>query len=112
MANITNPTVANGVAFGQYGSAYSNTHTNTITPPTGLVIVAVTFLEDYELDKLTPADSGKTSFNHDDTASGSGGEVVADGTVFPKGLTVYGRWKEVSLNDNGTAAGIICYFAP
>ena len=41
--------------------------------------------------------------------TGSGGLVVDNDTVFPKGLTIYGRWTRVSLQANSTH-GIICYY--
>ena len=41
---------------------------------------------------------------------GVGGQVMAAAQVFPKGLTIYGRWDSVSLNADASTAGIICYF--
>tara|TARA_R100001510_G_C7581196_1_gene154116 strand:+ start:126 stop:470 length:345 start_codon:yes stop_codon:yes gene_type:complete len=114
MADITNNGVANQVAFGQYGSTYSNSAggTDNVQPPAGLVIIAITFLEDLSLDTLTSADSGEETFNHGSAGLGGDGEAIADGTVFPKGLTIYGRWKDVKLETAGTASGIIVYFGP
>lgn len=114
MADIANNGVANQVAFGQYGSTYSNaaSASDNIEPPTGLTIIAITFLEDLSLDVLTPADDGPETFNHDSAGSGGDGAAIADATVFPKGLTIYGRWKDVKLEAAGTASGIIVYFGP
>lgn len=112
MANISNSSVANQVAFGQYGSTYTNTSGNVVTPPTGLVIVAISFLEDLSLDELTSADSGPATLNNENGGSGTNGSAVINATVFPKGMTIYGRWKEVSLVTPGTASGIIVYFGP
>ena len=41
---------------------------------------------------------------------GVGGQTIAAAQVFPKGLTIYGRWDEVSINADDTDGGIICYF--
>ena len=107
------------IAFGQLGSSYSNTIGESIKPPTGRHIVAITFLEDLKLDVLTAAGTINVdaSFNHTDegapldaAGAASNGDAIADTTVFPKGLTVYGKWTEVSLKAAGTTAGIICYF--
>lgn len=40
--------------------------------------------------------------------TGTGGQAVDTSNTFPSGLTIYGRWTEVSLN---AAGGIIAYFA-
>jgi len=104
------------IAFGQLGSSYSNTNTDTVKPPSGRHIVAITFLEDLKLDVLTAAGTTNldASFNHTDEGASldttNNGEAIGDATVFPKGLTIYGKWTEVSLQANGTASGIICYF--
>ena len=104
------------IAFGQLGSSYSNTITHTIKPPSGRHIVAITFLEDLKLAKLTAAGTTNVdaSFNHTDEGASldvsTNGEAIANTTVFPKGLTVYGKWTEVALASVGSTAGIICYF--
>ena len=43
-------------------------------------------------------------------ASGNGTDLVQDasGQVFPKGITVFGRWDKVELH----SGACICYFAP
>ena len=41
---------------------------------------------------------------------GVGGQTIATAQVFPKGLTIYGRWDSVSLNADDSDGGIICYF--
>ena len=41
---------------------------------------------------------------------GVGGQQLASAQVFPKGLTIYGRWDSVSINADDTDAGIIAYF--
>jgi hypothetical protein len=41
---------------------------------------------------------------------GVGGQAVAAAQVFPKGMTIYGRWLEASINADDADGGIICYF--
>ena len=43
-------------------------------------------------------------------SSGYGGVVIDTGQVFPKGVTIYGRWTNVKLNAAAATGGIICYF--
>lgn len=123
MASITNQGVASQAAFGQLGSAYCNTQAGVVIPPTGKVIVAVQFLVDTKLSALVAEDSANT-FNTADgshnlgggseTASeGSGGLAVPASAVFPKGMTIYGRWTSISQADaDNTDGGYIVYFAP
>ena len=41
---------------------------------------------------------------------GVGGLTVDSSQVFPKGLTIYGRWDSVSINADDSDGGIIAYF--
>ena len=110
--------------FGQMGSAFTDEDA-AVTPPTGKVIVAITFLEDTTLTALTPATdmyldgttgadlSGAAAFFGSVTAVAANGANAAEidnATVFPKGLTIYGRWSSVDPNGASTTGGIICYF--
>ena len=126
--------------YGQLGSGHVVAHATSVFPPRGKVIVAITFLDDTYVDKLvadTVLVKGTSSTNPsaDDTAFfGSGAQVAANGgdglaggynqalaeaidtaggdaTVFPKGLTIYGRWTSVSLQADSTH-GVICYYGP
>lgn len=114
MANIANNGVANHMAFGQFGSAFKKTAA-AVTPPDGKVIVAITFLEDNTPTGLV-AEDANTTFNtvgaahNESTATvdeGTGGAQLAS-QVFPKGLTIYGRWTSFTPS----AAGVIVYFGP
>lgn len=122
--------------FGQMGSGHVVAHTTSVFAPKGKVIVAITFLDDTYLDKLvadTSRSEASTSVDSgpDDTAYigtgtqylGNGGDGEAGGydavtsvsiaaTVkFPKGVTIYGRWTEVSIqNTSLTPSGIIIYY--
>tara|TARA_R100001463_G_scaffold43145_1_gene90172 strand:+ start:451 stop:786 length:336 start_codon:yes stop_codon:yes gene_type:complete len=98
--------------FGQLGSAHTQTAANTITPPSGKVIVAITFLDNLALSALTPVqvNGADTYFGYTATANTSGNSEIIDTSVtFPKGLTIYGRWSDVSLNANSDH-GILIYF--
>ena len=110
--------------FGQLGSGFSDADA-AFTPPSGKVIVAITFLEDTTLTALTPATDmyldgttgadlkGAAAFFGSTTAVGANGGNAAEidnATKFPKGLTIYGRWSSVDPNGASTTGGIICYF--
>ena len=96
--------------FGQLGSVF-NDGTAAIKPPTNKVFVAITMLEDTKFDAtggLIASDENKY-FNTDHPANdlaggsettdeGSGGGEVASTTVFPKGITIYGRWTSILLD--------------
>ena len=120
--------------FGQMGSGHIKAAANDLLPPAGSVIVAITMLADVSFAVLT-ADIHLNGLN---TAANQGGDgtayfgtgtqilangidaddtdtvesvVVANDVVFPKGLTIYGRWTSVSLQADSTH-GVICYYGP
>ena len=114
--------------FGQLGSAHITAAANTVTPPNGMVIVAIQFLEDNKVDVLTP--DNKTSVKYGanapnnkafvgspidnagatSEANTNGNSIAIDTAVeFPKGVTIYGRWTEFSLATS-TDHGVILYF--
>jgi len=110
--------------FGQMGSAFTDEDA-AVTPPTGKVIVAITFLEETTLTALTPSTdmyvdgttgadlSGAAAFFGSVTAVGANGGNAAEidsATKFPAGLTIYGRWSSVDPSAASTTGGIICYF--
>ena len=43
-------------------------------------------------------------------SQGAGGMAIDSSQVFPKGLTIYGRWISVSISADNSSGGIICYF--
>ena len=109
--------------FGQMGSAHMhNDHAENLTPPDGKVIVAITMLGSTRFDTLTcdtsnsltytVTETNDTYFGIGTTANENGNsEQVDTSIVFPTGLTIYGRWTEVSLIPSGdTDGGIIVYF--
>jgi hypothetical protein len=107
--------------FGQLGSGFVKT-TGAFTPPTGKVIVAIQFLADTELSGLVAdtsqidatAVAGNTGFFSHTTpvpvVHGSGADATNSVTIFPKGLTIYGRWTSVTLETADADGGFICYF--
>jgi hypothetical protein len=119
--------------FGQMGSGHIKAVASDIKPPKDRVIVAITMLETVKFDHLE-ADQGGASTKVD--TAGSLGEginfiatnavtrangldqsddsaesvVIANTVEFPKGLTIYGRWKRVSLSGTDYTHGIIVYY--
>jgi len=99
--------------FGQLGSGFTD-ETGALTPPAGKVIVAITFLDNIALTGLV-ADTGIADtayFSHTTAVANNGGNAAEtdNGTVFPKGVTIYGRWTSVELTGASATGGIICYF--
>ena len=105
--------------FGQLGSGFSDA-ASSFTPPTGKVIVAITFLADTSLSALVADTSGYTLangstgeayFSHTAAVTANGGNATPTDSsqVFPKGLTIYGRWTAVTTAADSDG-GIICYF--
>lgn len=111
--------------FGQIGSMF-NDSTAAMTPPTGKVFVAITMLTDTTFDTaggliaeqdlengleyITTVDgssAGDPAHNAGSSTkvSGSGGLIVDVSNVFPRGLTIYGRWSEIDL----ASGSIIAY---
>mgnify|MGYP003141308138 CR=1 FL=1 len=119
--------------FGQMGSGHLKAVATDLFAPKGKVIIAITMLEDVLFDKLiadTTFIGAGTSTVDDGTAFfGSAAQVAANGgdgevggynstksvavgsTVsFPKGLTIYGRWTQVSLQGSDYTHGVIVYY--
>jgi hypothetical protein len=122
---INSTNVAYG--FGQLGSGHVRA-TTLFYPPTDRVIMAITMLEDVEFTSLV-ADTlqvdatvkmANVSFfgtgaqvisngHDDDTPPAAASVPIVDSVVFPKGITIYGRWTSLQLADTETS-GIIVYF--
>ena len=103
--------------FGQMGSVFNNT-ASAITPPTGKVFVAITFLTDTTLNTtaglvadnddangLEYVGTGTAAHNEtvgsETTITGGGGKAVVTATTFPKGITIYGRWTKLTTVTSG-----------
>ena len=122
--------------FGQMGSIFTNTNT-LVQSPDDRVIVAIQFLSDTTFDTLSPeggtsalggicvgdATDEKGAGLEVAAASGSDGGIMNDGasggqiinaagdsdlTVFPKGLTIFGRWDSFTI-DADADGGVIAY---
>ena len=114
-------TKAQEVTLGQYGSAFVN-GTDLVLPPADRIICAITFMADTTLQAMQAyeADAGTRIFPNMSNAAhssytgseGSGGDVITSSTIFPKGLTIYGRWKTIMLATADADGGIIVYFGP
>ena len=106
-------------AFGQLGSGFSD-EAAAVTPPTGKVIIAMTFLSDTVLSAMVADTSGYTLadgstgeayFSHTAAVAANGGNAAEtdNATVFPKGVTIYGRWTSVTPPAS-TTGGVIFYY--
>ena len=114
-------TKAQEASLGQYGSAFVN-GTDVVTPPDGQIICAITFMSDLTLQALQAENAGTnrkifpsiSNAAHTTGAGdeGTGGDIVTESTIFPKGLTIYGRWKSAMLRLSDADGGMIVYFAP
>ncbi len=97
---------AQNAALGQAGAKFINdtaVHSGSF--------VAIQCLADTTFTVLEP-ETREDCFG---IASGSGqgtnNEVVASDNVFPKGMTIYGRWKAVTAAAASTA-GVVLYLGP
>ena len=105
------------LGFGQVGSIFLDA-SGASSPPTGLVFVAITFLEDTTFDSsggLVAEDENQYANTeaaaHDEAdgsetaTQGSGGLQVDASNTFPQGATIFGRWTEIDL----TSGMLIAY---
>jgi len=100
-------------AFGQLGSGFIHSG-GGINPPAGKVIVAIQFLADTQCTVLKPDDTQGNDvaffgINTQVDGNGVGSETVDSSQIFPKGLTIYGRWTAARTGADADG-GIICYF--
>lgn len=103
--------MASQMAFGQHGSAFVD-DTGAYEPPAGKVVVAITMLGDTSFDALTPEATGDCFGLAAGSGQGTNNEVIDSNNVFPKGLTIYGRWTTVTPSAAADTAGIILYLGP
>ena len=122
--------MSSDIALGQLGSGFVD-NTGAFLPPSGKVVVAITFMSDLKFSALTaelptdatykgaatPAGVAETnSFGTvtqtaaNGTQAGTTGYSVAAANVFPKGLTIFGRWKGFTLSAADSTGGVIAYF--
>ena len=112
------------------GSVYTTASSDPIIPPTGKVFIAITILTaNTSFDNTGGLISEKrinntisssvtnnvyvgTDAAAHDLASGSetvdegSGGLVVDGVNFPAGMTLYGRWTEIDIDDGAVIAYI------
>lgn len=93
-------------ALGQLGNTFVDS-TGAVTPPTGKVFVALSFLADTSLSALVSESSAFCSTSAG--GSGSGGDAIAAAQVFPKGFTLYGRFTSFTLNAADADGGVVAY---
>ena len=104
--------------LGQAGSAYTAASSDAIIPPLNQTFVAITMVTDCTFDSTGGliAEDAEKFINTEDAAhdlaassetsiEGSGGQVV-DSVIFPAGLTIYGRWKEIDVATGSCVAYI------
>jgi len=117
----------NDIALGQLGSGFTD-GTTAVNPPTGKVIIAVTFMSDLKVTTLAAEEASDSTFKGPATSAGvaetnyfgTQTQTAANGAnsvrtaaaeqVFPKGLTIYGRWKEFALQAADSTGGAILYY--
>ena len=99
--------------FGQLGSGFVDDN-GAFAPPAGMVIVAIQMLADTKIATLTPEVVDDAAYMGTVTQvalNGTNSEPISNTTVFPKGITLFGRWSALTTT-GGTANtdGVICYF--
>tara|TARA_R100001591_G_C4338104_1_gene179949 strand:- start:142 stop:567 length:426 start_codon:yes stop_codon:yes gene_type:complete len=118
-------TKAQEATLGQYGSIFVN-DTDLVTPPSDKIICAITFMADTTVSAMTCENEDENSQIYITTTGtgshssgtgdeGTGGEEINAGsgtTIFPKGLTIYGRWTTFQMAAGDADGGVICYLAP
>ena len=104
--------------LGQYGSSFI-TGTGSVDlngSSATMFVIAITFLADSKFTALQNykgeirSISTVTAENDHDAESGAAANAtdITNSHVFPKGVTIFGRWDYVELAE-GTC---VCYFAP
>jgi hypothetical protein len=108
MATLANPGVASQAAFGQLGSTHIVTQ-GIHVPPSGRAYVVITCLEDVTFTTLTAEDATEHFSSETPVADPEGvGSSVTTSTIFPKGITIYGRYSGITLN----SGKVLAYHGP
>ena len=97
---------AQNISLGQAGVAYLS-DTSTYTPPTGQVVVAMTFLTDSKFDSADAkvAEDPLRWPTYSDAGPGTNSDAFA-GDTMPAGVTIYGRWTAVAFD---TGSQVVLY---
>tara|TARA_R110000803_G_scaffold184785_1_gene247109 strand:+ start:29 stop:415 length:387 start_codon:yes stop_codon:yes gene_type:complete len=122
--------MSSDIALGQLGSGFVD-DTGAFLPPAGKVVIAITFMSDLKFSALTAELPSDATFKGPQTSAGvaeinsfgtalqtdangtqaaTTGYSVAAANVFPKGLTIFGRWKGFTLSAADSSGGVIAYF--
>lgn len=94
--------------FGQLGSGYLSDG-GEFTPPTGLVVVAITVVLSCKFEELVQSNQDGVAYfggEAQTTLNGTGSDTVPTSELFPAGITIYGRWSKVELSQGAA----ILYF--
>ena len=89
---------AQNIQLGQCRSAYLD-DTGAYTVASGDAVVAITIIQDAKFTTITQEDTDNCfgDSGTDDSNSGGTGDIVVDTTLFPAGITLFGRWTAVTL---------------
>lgn len=98
MAKLSNTATANQAAFGQLGSAFTDTAATTLRAPEGMAIVAITFLADSVLDSLVAEDPDRTI----NTATAANSQGLFTRTVDMTGAST----NKIVFEDTNAASGV------
>lgn len=77
--------------------------------PRGVKVLSVD-RDNITLSKAVSPTSSQTLVFIDEQHGAGGTNITAGTVVFPKGLTIYGRWTNIQLGAADADGGIICYF--
>ena len=88
------------------GNTFCDT-TGAVTPPSGKVFVAISFLDDTSFSALVAESAIFVSTSAG--GSGSGVDAIDSSQVFPKGFTLYGRFTSFTLSAGAATAGVVAY---
>ena len=112
-------------SFGQFGSVYLNGNGAKLDlngTTANRFIISITMLEDTTFEDIQTLDGVVSSISDVSAELDVGGEfgavtnesttsdmdTIATTHVFPKGVTIYGKWDHVELN----SGSCLCYLAP
>ena len=108
---------AQNAAMGQAGALFCDDTSTSLVAPTNAVFVAIQCLTDVKFDNANGLIAEKDPHGHiaSDThyletnsaanfGGSTGGCQVDNSNVFPKGMTIYGRWTTISLDTGAIIA--------
>ena len=118
-----------GYDFGQNGAIFTDAAVQVV-PPDDRKIIAIQFLADTTFSELSPTPKNSSSDgttgicvgnasgevgaggtsppNAGSSPGPSGGQIIDSSNVFPKGLTIFGRWDSFTITADADG-GVIAY---